>query len=258
MIGSIIGDLAGSIYEYDQTINCKSIKLNKLISKDAFYSDDTILTIAILDAILTNTSYEQKMKEYAKKYNNLLPNHKPYFETMFSPNFYKWAISNVQGKSCGNGAMMRISPVGFMFNNESEVIENAKLVTIPSHNSVEAINCATIIALIIFYSRQKMSKDDIVKKLNLEILQTKPHITKFNLTCNETLPLVLYAWYNSNSFEDAIKLVVSFGGDTDTNACIVGGIAEAIYGVDEKLKQIAYNKLPNEFKLIIDKIYQVK
>lgn len=252
MLGAIIGDMAGSIYEFAQIKKCRQVNINEIIEKDAFYSDDTILTMAIADAILTNSPYEQKLKEYAIKYMNTVPEHKPYFKTMFSPNFCKWAKSNIQGESHGNGAMMRISPIGFMFNTEDDIIKNARLATIPSHNSEVAIYSATIIALIIFYSRQKMSKKDIIKKLNLKIPTQKPQLDKFNYTCEDTLPLVLYSWFNANSFVDAIKLAISFGGDTDTNACIVGSLAEASYGIDEKLKKQAYNKLPNEFKKILD------
>ena len=105
------------------------------------------------------------MKKYGKLYENYKPNHKPYFKTSFSPRFIEWCNSNKVGTSIGNGAMMRISPVGFLFNNEEDVKENARLATIPSHNSKEAIVYSTLVALIIFYARNNMSKDEIIKKL---------------------------------------------------------------------------------------------
>ena len=169
MLGAIIGDLAGSIYDFEQIKNCHSVQINNIIEENSFISDDTILTVAIADAILNNVDYETKLREYAILYNTNIPNHIPYFKTMFSPNFLNWAKSDYQGESIGNGAMMRISPVGFLFNTEKEVVENSYLATIPSHNSEEAIKSAKIISLIIFYARQGLTKQEILNKLNLKI-----------------------------------------------------------------------------------------
>lgn len=254
MLGAIIGDLAGSVYEFEQFTKVKPIKINKLIEEDSFFSDDTILTIAIADAIINNVSYESKLKEYALKYVNKVPQDTPYFPTMFSQGFTNWANGNTKGGSNGNGAMMRVSPVGYLFNTEDEVIKNAKLATVPSHNTEEAISAARIVALIIFYSRQGLSKKDIVNKLDLKI--KKPKITEFNYTCSSTIDCVLYSWFKANSFEDSIRLAISFGGDTDTNACIVGSMTEAMYGIDEKIKQAALKKLPADFVKILNKSYK--
>ena len=98
-----------------------------------------------------------------------IPYFNPYFEHPFSPNIMKWGKENNIGTSIGNGAMMRISPVGYMFDTEEEVIKNANLATIPSHNSKEAVECATKVALIIFYLRKGLTLDEISKKLKIEI-----------------------------------------------------------------------------------------
>lgn len=254
MLGAIIGDLAGSVYEFEQVNHHSKVEVENIIEQNAFYSDDTILTVAIADAILNNTSYEDKLREYALKYNNFIPKNIPYFKTMFSPNFVKWAEEGGIGVSEGNGAMMRISPVGFLFNSEKDVVKNVYLTTVPSHNSESAIKCATTIALIIFYSRKGMSKAEIIDKLNLEIV--KPQISHFNYTCKDTIDLCLYSFFQANSFEECLKLAISFGGDTDTNACIVGSMAEAFYGIDKNLKQEALNKLPPQFIDIINEFYR--
>ena len=253
MLGAIIGDLAGSIYEFEQIKNFHPVKINNIIEDNSFFSDDTILTVAVADAILNNVDYEKKLKEYAIEYGNKIPQGIPYFKTMFSPGFTKWVKGNFQGESVGNGAMMRISPVGFLFNTEDDVIKNARLATIPSHNNKEAIESATIVALIIFYARLGLSKQDIINKLNLKI--KKPIITKFNYNCADSIDLCLYSLFNSNSFEESIRLAISFGGDTDTNACIVGSMAEAMFGIDENLKEKAISKLPQNFKKIVKKFY---
>ncbi|MBR6504517.1 MAG: ADP-ribosylglycohydrolase family protein [Clostridia bacterium] len=256
MWGAVIGDLAGSIYEYEQTSEVKSIKTDKIIPDNAFFSDDTILTIAILEAIQTDRNYEAHLKKYGNLYKAYKPNHKPYFKTSFSPGFTKWCESNEIGISIGNGAMMRISPVGFLFDNESEVKENAFLATVPSHNSKEAIVYSTLIALIIYHARNNMPKDEILKKLNIE-LKYKP-FEKFNYTCSQTFDNCVFAAFNSESFEESICKVLSYGGDTDTNACIVGSMAEALYGIEPELIEKAKEYIPDEFTKILDKAYKNK
>ena len=254
MYGAIIGDLAGSIYEYGQIKKVSSIKCNKLIEDNSFYSDDTILTIAILDAILKDKDYESSLKEYGKKYSDYKPSFNPYFNTSFSPGFTKWVNGNYNGKSTGNGALMRISPIGYLFNNKNDVIKNAALATIPSHNSNEAVNAATIVALIIFYSRCGYNKEEIIKMLNIKLVNR--NLDKFNTTCKETLDICLYTLFNSNSFSDAISNTLLVGGDTDTNCCIVGSMAEAMYGIDKKYIDEADKHIPNEFKKILKKGYE--
>ena len=251
MYGAIIGDLSGSIYEYDQINNIKSIQMNNIIEKNSFYSDDTILTIAILDAILNNKDYDYYLRKYVQEHKEYKPNFSPYFKTSFSPNLIKWSKSNTVGTSHGHGAMMRISPVGYMFDSEKEVIENAKLATIPSHNSKEAIDSATTVALIIYYLRKGYTKEDVYKKLNLNI-EYKP-FTKFNTTCSETINNCLYAFYISKNFEDSIKKTLLMGGDTDTNCAIVGSLAEALYGIDDNLIKKANEKIPKDFIKILNK-----
>ncbi len=104
----------------------------------------------------------------------------------------------------------------------------------------------------IFYFRNGLSKDEVYNKLNLDI-SYKP-FTKFNTTCSETLGNCLYAIYNSDSFYDSIRKVISMGGDTDTNACIVGSVSEAIYGIDDELKELVYEKLDDDLGKVLRKV----
>ncbi len=253
MFGAIIGDLAGSIYEYGQIKKVSKLDIKDLICDKSFYSDDTILTMAILDSIINNIDYEKSLKKYTKEYINYKPNFTPYFKTTFAPNFIKWTNDNKIGYSKGNGAMMRISPVGYLFNEEKDVITNSMLATIPSHNTKEAIDSATIIALIIFYLRKGLNKEEIIKRLNLKI--NYKDFENFNSTCIETIDNCLYALFTSNSFEDSIKKVISYGGDTDTNACIVGSMSEAMFGIDNILINKAKEKIPNEFMGLLEQGY---
>lgn len=253
MLGAIIGDLAGSIYEFDQMKEVKKIKVKKLIEDNAFFSDDTILTMAIADAIINRIDYGKSLRKWTKKYASYRPNFEPYFKTTFSPNYTKWAASNTSGNSLGNGAMMRISPVGEFFESEEEVVRHAQLATIPSHNTEEAVQCATTIALIIFYARQGLSKEEIISKLDIKL--KRPHIEKFNYTCSDTIDVCLYSIFTTDNFEDAIRKAISYGGDTDTNACIVGSMAEAMYGIADTLKQKVYSILPIDMIQVLNAFY---
>lgn len=251
MYGAIIGDLAGSIYEYEQTKGIKNIKVDSLIPENAFYSDDTILTIAITDAILHDKDYEKYLKMYVEKYKDYKPDFSPYFKSSFSPGLIKWADGKREGNSAGNGAMMRISPIGYMFDRKIDVLENAMQATIPSHNSKEAIASATTIALLIYYFRYGFTKEEVLDRFRFD-LKHYP-FSRFNTTCNETIDNCLYSVFNTNSFEESIKEVISYGGDTDTNACIVGSISESIYGIDRELIKQADEKLPKEFVKVLRK-----
>lgn len=253
MWGAIIGDIAGSIYEFGQIKEVNRVDCSVLIPEKGFFSDDTILTVAIADAINNNRDYEKYLREYGKRYHNYKPDFKPYFSTSFSPGFIKWVNGNNEGTSIGNGAMMRVSPVGYMFDSEKEVMDNARLATIPSHNSEEAVKCSQLVALIIYYARKGLSKEQIQNKLRIET-KYKP-FKRFNSTCSETIGNCLYALFSSNSFKESVLKVISFGGDTDTNACIVGSMAEALYGIDSTTKYRAKTKIPEEFVKVIEKSY---
>ena len=170
MWGAIIGDLAGSIYEYNQTKQISQVKCQKIIEDNAFFSDDTILTIAILEAVLTNKDYTYYLKKYGKAFLNYKPHFSPYFKSSFSPGFIKWLNGNYIGSSTGNGALMRISPICYLFENENDILINTLLATYPSHNSKEAIECAPKLATIIYYARKGLRKDLILQKLVMKHL----------------------------------------------------------------------------------------
>ena len=259
MWGAIIGDLAGSIYEYSQLKKVSAIHVQDLITEDSFYTDDTILTIAIYDAIKSGGSYEKSLRAFGQRYLSYIPDTKckEHFSSVFGGRFIKWLDGKVDDKSIGNGAMMRISGVGNLFNTEKEVVENAMLATKPSHNTIEAIDCARTVALVIFYARMGYSKNRIREKLDLGTIEYKP-FEHFNKTCYETLNNCLYAFFDSVNFEDAVKKVISYGGDTDTNGAIVGAMAEAFYGVPEHLINKARKKIPIFFSYALDDAYTRK
>ena len=246
MWGAVIGDLSGSIYEYSQTTGITTIdNKNILISPNSFYSDDTILTIAILDAYLNDKDYSKYLKLYTRLYKDYQPNFHPYFKTSFSPGFLKWANDKKEGISTGNGALMRISPVAYLADSLETLVKETRKATLPSHNSEEALTTTDLLARIIFLARHNTPKEDILKELNIQLKYVP--FTKFNTTCNTTIGNCLYAAFTSNSYEEAISKVISYGGDTDTNACIVGSIAESLYGLDPSLIEQAKEKIPDSF-----------
>lgn len=254
MWGAIIGDLAGSVHEYNQ-INCITpVRINDLISESSFYTDDTILTIAILNAILNDQNYDYYLRKYIQDYKEYKPNINPYFKSIFSKKLIEWADGSNIEKSIGNNALARISPIAYLFDREEDVRENVINATIPSHNSKEALDSATIVAMVIYLARQGYSKPEIISKLKLNIRYDK--FTKFNLSCASTINNVLFAVLTSSTFTEAISKVISFGGNTGTNACIVGSMAESLYGIPDKLIYEAKEKLPLEFTSKLDEGYK--
>lgn len=261
MWGAIIGDLIGSIYEYEQAKKFHKLDLSdknlpdELITKESFFSDDTILTIAALDAILNNGSYEEYLKLYAIKYEDNIPKDMPYFKKMFSRGFLNWVKTGENNNSTGNGALMRLSPVAYLFNDYIKLNENIFLLTNCSHHSSEALSSAYLMGQIIYYARKRMTKDEIIDKLNIKI--EYKDFDKFNISCFDTIGNCLYALFTSDSYIEAVKKVISYGGDTDTNACITGAMAEAMYTVDDSLIEKAKEKLPDEFISKLDKGYSL-
>jgi len=254
MYGAIIGDLAGSIYEFDQTKNVREIKPSKILEKDAFFSDDTILTMATLDAILENKSYKEMYKKYYQDFKNYKPDFEPYFKSAFSPGFSKWARGDVDGVSIGNGALMRLSPIPYIYDNTLAMYINLYDSVNTSHNSEEARMYALSLANFIIKANNPSARELLLS--DYYDLKYTP-FTKFNTTCKETLPNVLYAVLTSKDFEEAILKTVSMGGDTDTNAAIAGSIAEALFGIPDSLKKDANKYIPDEFVKKLEKGYRL-
>lgn len=259
MLGAIIGDLTGSIYEYDEynkkniERTCEVLTKDNLIEKDSFYTDDTVLTMAILDAILEEKDYVDSLKQYALKYKDYIPNTKAnHFENLFSPNFIKWCQGNEEKSSFGNGALMRVSPIGYLYNSFDEVINETKKATMPSHNSSLALSSAEVLNAIIYKFRQGTNFD----KMKIIFCPSSTPIDKMRLTNEFDSSCLVFekcknVLFQSNSFEDALRKAVSLGGATGTIGAITGSMAEAYYGIPDHLKEQALAKLPNEF---IDKL----
>ena len=225
MIGAIAGDIIGSVYEWN---NIKT-KHFDLFSPSCSFTDDSVLTIALADAILTNGDYVSVMKSYYRRYPN----------AGYGGFFHQWAQSQQSEpyNSWGNGAAMRISPVGFAFKTLEEVVTKAKDYTEVTHNHPEGIKGAQAVASAIFLARTGRTKNEIKEHiettygydLSKSLDEIRPTY-EFNESCQGTVPQAITAFLESEDFEDAIRNAISLGGDSDTLACITGGMAEGFYG----------------------------
>lgn len=279
MLGGIIGDLAGTKYEYPEFLDSrngiidierrKSILDSKteLITNKSFISDDSLLTIAIAEAIIYGRDYSESLKKYGQKYGNNPIVRYNFFKNAFSPTFIKWANleKNENGKSQGNGAAMRVSPVAYLFNKLEIVEREAKKSAMPSHDSEQAIRGAQCLASTIYLARQKMSKEKIrkyvIQKYGYDLNYTLENLQEnntFNGTCEITVPQAIFVFLQSDNFEDSIRKAISIGGDTDTIACMVGSISEAYYGIPEELRNKALELLPEDLRKIIISAYELK
>ncbi len=248
MIGAIAGDVIGSIFEH------YAIKTTQfpLFSSYSRYTDDTVLTVAIADSILRKIDYGISLKKFGQKYPN----------AGYGDSFYRWIHSyNSQPyNSWGNGSAMRVSPVGFAFDSIEEVLNEAKKSAKVTHNHPEGVKGAQATALAVFLAKTTQNKEKIKQEIkdrftyNLDrtLDEIRPHYS-FDISCQGTVPEAIIAFLESQSFEDAIRQGISLGGDSDTIACIVGGIAQAYYqDIPQEILSGVKERLPEEFLIIID------
>lgn len=269
MLGAIIGDVVGSYYEVLEVKEIKKehrsyeerIKIldqnTPLFTNNSSVTDDSILTFAIYKAIKENKPYEEMLKYYAKKEIDLGKD--MYGRSRFGKGFVEWVNGNTQGTSYGNGASMRISPVGYLFDTLEEVKQETYKATIPSHNHEESILCAEAVSTSIFLLRNGMSKEELKEyieknyfKLDYDLEDLRRNY-KFSSKSINSVPQAIFAFLESNSFEETIRNAISIGGDTDTIACIAGSLAESYYGIPEDLLEQVKPYLKDYMKELLDK-----
>lgn len=240
MIGAIAGDIIGSVYESSRIKPEFDFPLFVEVSE---FTDDTVLTAAIADSILRDRDFMFTVKEYYALYPD-----RPYGGT-----FRRWAIGKIRKpyNSWGNGSAMRVSPVGWAFNDIETVLSKAKESAEITHNHPEGIKGAQATALAIYLCRQNKTKDEIKSEieirfgynLNLDLEDLRKNYN-FDVSCQGTVPQAIYTFLISDNFEDSIRKAIYIGGDSDTLACINGSIAEAFYkGVPEEINKMVFNKL---------------
>lgn len=247
MIGAIIGDIAGSRFEFNNTSSTDF----DLFAGDCDFTDDTICTVAVADAILRGVSFEQSLLEWCRRY----PNPKG----AYGGSFGLWVHSTRPEpyNSFGNGSAMRVSPCGWLSTRE-DVLKFAKLSAECTHNHPEGIKGAQCIADCIYTARHTKDKESIkilvAQSYGYDISQTCDEIratNSFNETCQVTVPQAIACFLESTDFETSIRLAVSIGGDSDTIAAITGSIAEAYYGIPQYIIDKALGYLPTNMKNVI-------
>lgn len=230
MIGAIAGDIIGSPYE-GRRRNIKTTRF-PLFRAASHFTDDTVLTIAVADAIMRKAPYTEKLKDYYADYPH----------AGYGGAFKRWARSEYDGPygSWGNGSAMRVSPVGFACDTLEEALRQAELSASVTHDHPEGIKGAQAVASAIFLARDGRDKaeisDFIEDTFRYDLSEPLDSIRRWyarefmDVSCQGCVPQAITAFLESDGFEDAIRKAVSIGGDSDTIACITGGIAQAFYG----------------------------
>ena len=225
MIGAITGDIVGSYFEAFST------KLTdfELFSERSFFTDDTVLTVAVADWILHGGELTTYFHNYVDRYPAV----------GYGGNFIQWARGRESRPygSWGNGSAMRVSPVAFAADSLDGVLQLAKATAEVTHNHPKGIRGAQATAGSVFIARSGGCKDEIrnfvENEMGYDLSRTLEQIRpdySFDVTCDGSVPESITAFLESNSFEQAIRLAISLGGDADTMACIAGAIAEPFYG----------------------------
>ena len=251
LLGGIAGDIIGSIYEF----NPVRFKDFELFKSNSTYTDDTVMTIANAEWLLSKGVLMDIMRKYGHKYPG----------AGYGGMFYDWLKSRCPKpyNSFGNGSAMRVSPVGWAFETLEETLEAAKQSAEITHNHPEGIKGAQATAACIFMARTGKSKQEIKEyvetKFGYDLSRTCNEIRptyQFNESCQGTVPESIIAFLESTDFESAIRLTVSLGGDADTMGAITGAIAEAYYNViPEHIKNEVLKRLPVEFINVLGEFY---
>ena len=251
IVGAILGDIAGSQYEF-----CRPIDLDwkncKLFTDRCYFTDDTVMTLSAKLAIINNKSFSDSYREWGRKYPNAG------YGIMFS----KWLDSLFPKPydSFGNGSAMRVSSVAWLFDSIDEVRKVAKWTAEVTHNHPEGIKGAQATASAIFLARRGYQKEEIKNyieqefhyDLNRNCDQIRP--TYFHVeSCMKTVPEAMIAFLEGKDFEDVIRNAVSLGGDCDTLTAIAGSIAEAYYDIPLPLQCECYQRLSDDLLQVIKK-----
>ena len=240
MMGSIIGDIVGSAYEF---ANIKTKDFPLFSDRDS-YTDDSVLSIATADWLLHDGDIAKYYSDYAAR--------NPFPMGGYGGNFQLWVARSQRQNdyrpynSCGNGSAMRVGPVGWAFDTKDLTLNAARVSAACTHNHPEGIKGAQAVALCIFMARHSASKDEIREAveremgydLNFTCDAIRPTYTWGGL-CQTSVPQAIVAFLDGTNFEDSVRNAVSIGGDSDTIACITGSISEAYYGIPSDIRKQA-------------------
>ncbi len=252
MLGTIIGDIIGSAYEFS---NFKGKNFTPLFHPKARFTDDTVCTVAVADALTQGVDPQATLIEWCRRYAE---------NGGWGKRFAEWFMDNNPQPygSWGNGAAMRIAPVGLLASTEAEVIGWSDTVTAITHNHPDAMNSAQAVALAIFWARKKTNAPEIGRRLT-ERFGYPLHMTPDDISPTykrtekaiDSVPQAICCALHSTSFKDAIRNAVSLGGDSDTIAAIAGGIAEALHGIPDDIAAQTWAHLSKDMQAVISALY---
>lgn len=253
VIGAIIGDIVGSVYEFNN-IKTKEFPLFK---KGCFATDDSIMTLAVAKAVMESDEEHSNLSNNVVRYMQEVG--RPYPHCGYGGNFMNWIYSERPQpyNSFGNGSAMRVSAVAYAAKSLAEVEKMAKLVTEVTHNHPEGIKGAKSTAGAVWLALNGASREDIGRyikgnyyKLEFTLDEIRPTY-EFNEICQDTVPQAIEAFLEANDFEDALRNAISIGGDSDTLAAITCSIAGAYWGVPESIAEKAYSYLDDRLSGIL-------
>jgi ADP-ribosyl-[dinitrogen reductase] hydrolase len=250
MYGAVIGDIVGSIYEFN---NLKT-KEFELFGDDSHFTDDTLCTVAVAYALLQVVDPTTALRNWSCAYPDL----------GYGSMFLRWLKQPDMGpyNSFGNGAAMRVSPCALIARDVAEALSLSDRVTRVSHNHPEGMKGARATTHAVFLALEGAGavaiRQEIARvygyDLSRRVDQIRPDY-EFDETCQKTVPEALTCALEATSFEDAIRNAVSIGGDSDTVACIAGALAEGLFGIPEPILDDGRSRLPAGFTEILDKLY---
>ena len=258
MYGAILGDIIGCPYEFDRGGKTRDFPL---FSRESEFTDDTVMTVAVAEAFLnwqspSEEDLRQLLISHMRRWGRAYPH------AGYGLRFLRWLDSRDPKpyNSFGNGSAMRVSPVGWLFQDTETVCRMAAISADVTHNHPEGIKGAQATACVILWSRQGMTKAEIRRQVEqrfgYDLSRTCDEIRpgyRHVESCQETVPEAITAFLEGESFEDVIRTAVSLGGDCDTLTCIAGSMAEAFYGVPQELKDTCRSMLPGDILAVLDR-----
>jgi ADP-ribosyl-[dinitrogen reductase] hydrolase len=252
LLGAIAGDVIGSVYEQNRI---KQMDFPLFFSRLSRFTDDTVMTVANAEWLLTGDDLVTVMRYYGNRYPNAGYGHA----------FHDWLVAEHPEPyhSWGNGSAMRVSPVGWAFDTLEATLAAAKQSAEVTHNHPEGIKGAQATAACVFLARKGQSKAEmkeyIESTFGYDLHRTCDEIRPdydFHISCQQSVPESIIAFLESTDYENAIRLAISLGGDADTMGAIAGGIAEAYYGgVPDDIKTEVIKRLPAEMTSVMQSFY---
>ncbi len=249
MLGAIAGDIIGSVFEHRPVKNTGF----DLFCRQSTFTDDTVLTVAVAHAILDKIDYGHALKSFARRFP----------DAGYGMSFFGWMMSQESRpyNSWGNGSAMRVSPVGFAFDSVEVVLKEAEKTAAVTHNHPEGIKGAQAAALAVYLGRtgagKKQIRREIERRFDYDLHRRIDDIRpayRFDISCQGTVPEAIIAFMESENFENAVRIGISLGGDSDTIGCITGAVAQAHYGsLPENVRLETCRRLPDEFLAVIDR-----